>query len=355
MTTATAKAKATTIDALALKNALDSVKIALPKTGMVVIGGGCVVASTSELRISVPLDGADFEPLMVNHAKLFAIAGVAVGKLKLKPAGTLLEVANGRGNWSLPTGPATIEPVPSGSPLIRLAAEHLRRMVNQCLPAVDDESSRYALGGVRIEIAGETAWFVATDGRRCHIVTAAANQDVDDRCVILPKAAATAIAGECKKFPHDSAQLDVSGVALIAEIHGTTIVATLLSGDYPRWRDVMPHDTAPAAVAGAGALLAAVRQAAIVTSETSKAVQFVFDDRGTIAMSGQSAESGTSSVTIDAEVSKSLRVRLDPTFVLEWLSEADPAVPVQIIATDSQSAVVLRHDDATGVLSPMEE
>lgn len=354
MATATAKAKAVVVSREDLAGALATVKPALPQTRVVMIGDGRVEARKPELRIFVPLDLGDLTPVAVSHERLSAVAKIAVGDVKLKVSGTQLEVTAGRGRWSLPTEQGAVAAAENGTPFLRMPAEQLKRAIWHCLPAVDAESSRYALGGVRIESAGGNLAFVATDGRRCHIVEAEIDQAVDDRSVIVPLAAAAAICRAAAAAGDDAVQLEVGGSRLVATAGSVTIHATLLSGAYPRWRDVLPQSPGESVVVSVGELLAAVRQASIVTSEQSKGIVFRFDE-GSITLQGQSADAGTSEVTLAATVPQAATVKLDPRYVDDWLACVDPGVSVEIQVTDARSAVVFRHDDATGVVMPMSE
>jgi hypothetical protein len=61
-----------------------------------------------------------------------------------------------------------------------------------------------------------------------------------------------------------------------------------------------------------GPLLAAVRQAAIVTSEQSKGVDFVFEP-GRLVLSGRSAESGESRIELPIDhAGEAVKIKLDP-------------------------------------------
>ena len=357
MTTATAKAKATTIDSSQLAAALGWVSRAVkPHVGTVTLGRGKVVADNGTMVISVDVEAlADAEPLAVNHEKLTAIAKAAAGGfLRMKATGSLLTIKAGRGEWSLPTEQGAIRDEAGGEPLLRMPPDQLERAIGLCLPATDAESSRYALGGILIEQSGGDVSFVSTDGRRLHVVTAEIDQAVDDRKAIVPAAAAAVIAKAARASGDEAVQICVTRSHVTATSGPVTVTATLLDGNYPRWRDVLPKDGTPVATVAAGDLLAAVRQSAIVTSEQSKSVTFTFGD-DSLTLRAKSAESGTSEVKVDVQCTVVCSVRLDPSFVAEWLSRVDQSVAVSVTAKDGKSAVVLVQDDATAVVMPMAE
>jgi DNA polymerase-3 subunit beta len=77
-------------------------------------------------------------------------------------------------------------------------------------------------------------------------------------------------------------------------------------------------------------LLSAVRQAAIVTSEQSKGVDFGFES-GQLVLAGQSAESGQSRVEMPIDHSgETVQIKLDPRFVSEFLRVLDPATSIDV-------------------------
>src|SRR6185295_8038552 len=77
-----------------------------------------------------------------------------------------------------------------------------------------------------------------------------------------------------------------------------SISSRLLEGRFPRWRDVFPRrEKSMKLDLVVGPLQAAVRQAAIVTSEESRGVDFTFGD-GTLVLAGQTAEVGQSRVEL---------------------------------------------------------
>jgi DNA polymerase-3 subunit beta len=220
---------------------------------------------------------------------------------------------------------------------------------------------------VLVEVKGEVVTFVATDGRRLSCVTCEHDLAVDDRrepehkgekvepALLVPARAMAIIARLAAAAGDESVQLETTGKEIVATVGNATVTARLLDGRYPRWRDTLPDRDAKATTVSRADLLAATRAAAIVTSEESKGVQFVFSGDG-IWLHGQSSEKGESSVTCDVvEAGDKATVKLDPLFVQQWLggidSEADPEVEVE--AVDAQSAVILRCGDNTGVIMPL--
>jgi DNA polymerase-3 subunit beta len=224
-------------------------------------------------------------------------------------------------------------------PCFELSTPLMRELVKRTVFATDNESSRFALGGVLMELTGKGVTAVGTDGRRLAKMegpATAVNGSAADAQPIVPARAMQLIERCLGSGP-------------------TTISARLVEGRFPRWRDVFPDR--PDAVRVnlvAGPLLAAVRQAAIVTSEQSKGVDFAFEN-GQLVLSGRSAESGESRIELPIDhAGAGVRIKMDPRFVSDFLRVLDGGANVSVELTDAQSACVCRTEDGYGyVIMPL--
>ena len=370
MATATAtkerpKAKRTTGETWSvdsLRRALSTVKAAVgngnrPTLANVRLGNGVAEATDLELRICCETDyhGAS---ILLPHQRLTAILSAATGdEVTLTPGDTTCRVQVGRGEWTLPT--ESVGEFPTWTPdeatrraVCRIPADQFCRAVKSVAYAADSESSRYALGGVLVEVKDGVATFVATDGRRLSRYDVETDQAVDDSTTLWPSRAINVVAS-LASHSEGAVQLEVAGNELVATIDGTVVAARVVEGRYPKWKDVIPERDAKATAINARELVAATRQAAIVTSEQSKGVKFVFTTEG-IHLTARSSEAGESSVTCPhLEFGQEATVNLDPHYVVDFLRNVDDGEPVQIEAVDAPSAVVIRCGDATGVIMPL--
>ena len=73
-----------------------------------------------------------------------------------------------------------------------------------------------------------------------------------------------------------------------------------------------------------GPVYSAVRQAAIVTSEESRGIDFTFGD-GSLVLAGQTAEVGQSRIELPiAYDGHAISITLDPRFVIDFLKVLEP-------------------------------
>jgi DNA polymerase-3 subunit beta len=401
MTTATKERKkragGISLPAQELKAALNAVGQAVPTRSprpiyqSVLLSGGVLSGSDGDVRIDVTLENA---PPGINFLlpkdRFSAILGSFTGdEITITPDDTSCVIKARTAEWTLPTEDASEYPawdVVGAKPITRMPADQFVRAVKGVVFAADNESSRYALGAVLIEVQGDSVSFVATDGRRLACVTCERRQveSTDDTKTLVPYGALS----KCLKLlpkkknskraededndnpaEYDCGTLAVQIEATSKEVVFTigpiandavqpakVVTARLLDGRFPRWRDTIPErSAAKATTVSRENLLSATRAAAICTSDESKGVQFTFSDEG-IWLHGQSSEKGESSVTCDVvEAGDKATVKLDPSYLQQWLngidSESQPHVDVEVV--DADSAVILRCGDSTGVIMPM--
>ena len=89
----------------------------------------------------------------------------------------------------------------------------------------------------------------------------------------------------------------------------------------------------------------AVKQAAIVTSDESRGVDFTFAD-GTCTMAARAADVGQSHVDLPVSYSgPSVSITLDPRYMGDFLKVLDPEKTFTLEIKDASSAAVANTDD----------
>ena len=240
-----------------------------------------------------------------------------------------------------------------------IPARLLRELIHRTEFATDNESSRYALGGVKLEFDESEVTAIGTDGRRLAkmagpIVTSG-QPSADQQVTIVPTRAMQLIHRAIA--PNDAeVQVAIKGNEILVHTPRTTISSRLLEGRFPDWRKVFP-ETSPSGVKlelAVGATYAAVRQAAIVTNEESRGVDFTFGE-GMLVLSGRAAEVGQSRVELPINYDgQELTITLDPRFVTDFLKVLDAEKTFIFEVKDAESAAVCRTDDGYGyVIMPL--
>jgi DNA polymerase-3 subunit beta len=230
-----------------------------------------------------------------------------------------------------------------------LPARFFREIVRRTTFATDNESSRYALGGVLVELSAGGITAVATDGRRLARQEGPAksvgDHHIGERMTIIPTRAMQlierAIADGEENLLLAARENDV-----LVKSNQATIYSRLVEGRFPKWRDVFPrHDSGAKIELTVGPFHAAVRQAAIVTSEERRGVEFAFE-QGKIVMTAHGAEYGQSHVELPIAYEGPQRVvMLDPRFLHDFLRVLDPETTIVIDIRDAETAVVFSTED----------
>lgn len=322
------------------------------------LGDGLLSGTDLEVRIDREIDYHD-EPMLLPAYRLSAILKAATGdEVVLMPNGTSITVKCGAGSWTLPTEDVAEFPTWESRELkaiCRLPADQFCRAAKATIYATDTESSRYALGGVLVEVADGNPTWVATDGRRLACVETETDQAVDDSQTILPgrlvAMAASLAVGD------GSVQIEADAKEVRFSLDCTTITGRLVEGKFPRWRDVLGEPEGEPTVIDVAELLQSVQSAAIVTSEQSKGITLAWT-ANTLVLVGRSSEYGESRVICPTIAAGSTAgTKLDPKYVAQFLanlpSDEEPHVDVYI--KDAQSRVVLRCGPYTGVIMPLSE
>jgi DNA polymerase-3 subunit beta len=255
-----------------LKAALAAVGQAVPTRSprpiyqSVLLSGGVLSGSDGDVRIDVTMETAPGINFLLPKDRFSAILGSFSGdEITITPDESSCVIKAGRGEWTLPTEDAGEYPawdVGGAKPVTRLPVDQFCRAVKGVVFAVDDESSRYALGAVLVEVKGEVVTFVATDGRRLSCVNCEHDLAVDDSQTLVPARAMAIIARLAASAGDASVQLETTGKEIVATVGSVTVKARLLDGRYPRWRDTLPDRDAKATTVSRADLLAATRAAA---------------------------------------------------------------------------------------------
>ncbi len=331
------------------------------------LGDGLLTGSDLEIRIDREIDYHG-EPMLLPAYRLSAILNVATGdEVRLTVKDATMIVKCGKSEWTLPT--EDVSEYPHWEPadlkdLCTLPADQFGRAARATTYAADSESSRYALGGVLLDVTptddGSMQHWVATDGRRLACVETESDQAVDASHTIVPGRLMAAVASLATG--DGSVAIDANTKEIRFIIKGSepeaprcTVTGRLLEGRFPRWRDVVGEPEGEPSVIDRKDLLQAVNAAAIVTSEQSKGVSLTWTSN-TLVLAGRSSEYGESLChcpTIAAGTTAS--TRLDPQYMAQFLSHlpADEEPHVDVYVKDSASRVLLRCGTYTGVIMPL--
>ena len=234
----------------------------------------------------------------------------------------------------------------------------MKELIRRTLFATDSESSRYALGGVLLEMEAEKVTAVGTDGRRLAKMDGPAQaidgHDTGDTMTIVPSRAMQLIDRTLVESD-DNVKVTVRGNDILLRTHAATVSSRLVEGRFPRWRDVLPENREANSIdMTVGPLYSALRQAAIVASKESRGIDFKFGD-GSLVLSGTTADVGESQVELPISYEgDEIILCMDHRYVSDFLRVLDSEKAFTINIVDGDSAALFQTDDGYGyVVMPL--
>ncbi len=245
----------------------------------------------------------------------------------------------------------------SGDDFHSVPGKTLRQLIQRTIFATDVESTRYALGGVRLELTPESITLAATDSRRLAVVkagcTAHGSVAEEQGEPVVPSKAMSLIERSVGDDEQEVA-IAVRNNDVLVKAGLSTIYSRLVEGRFPRYQDVLPAECRAEIDMVVAPFHSAVRQAMIVTDDESRGVDFSFG-QGTLRLSSQAADVGTSKIEMPISYEgEEIVVTFDPRFVADFLKVLDPASQVALKLIDANSAAVFTADENyTYVVMPL--
>ena len=331
------------------KPILQNAKIAVQKEGTELL------ATDLEVGIRCKVSGVEVEQageVVLPGASINSILRELTDeRVSLESDANSVVVRGGRSEFKLPTAPASEFPgVPEfdAEKFHVVPAPLLREMIRRTVFATDVESTRYALGGVLLEIDKKGIALIATDGRRLALMLAEAHahegHTTEGATPVVPTKAMNLIE---RSLHGENTEVSLAVVdnKVLVRSEGSVISSVLLEGRFPRYQDVFPKSPHAKIEVVAGPLLSVVRQGAIVTSEESRGVDFRFAD-GQLTLESRATDVGQSQVELPiAYDGEKVEITFDPHYVIDFLRVLDPETTVTIELIDHESAAVFRTGD----------
>ena len=246
---------------------------------------------------------------------------------------------------------------------LKLPALLFKELIHRTLFATDNESSRYALGGVLLEVeqvsGGEGVLVaVGTDGRRlakmAGPVEVVGDIGTGESAIIVPAKSMRLI---------DRAMLDPEGYVQIAphandvlvRAGSTTIYSRLVEGRFPKWREALPSRPGISQIdVTVGPMYSALKQAAIVASDESRGIEFSFGG-GSLVLKGTTAETGESRIEFPIPYDgEEITVSMNHRYVGDFLRVLDQESTFTMEVQNSESPALFTTSDGYAyVVMPM--
>ncbi len=184
--------------------------------------------------------------------------------------------------------------------------------------AVSREDTRYVLTGVHMSIVNGEATFIGTDGKR--LAKAFIDIDIDKSfkgSYIIPLKAVEEFLKNLTDEGDATVYLMNDKIAIDAS--KTTVIAKLLSGEYPDVDRVIPQNPETKVALHREELMTLLRQISLFTADGSHSVRFSFTD-GELKLSANTMEIGEGRVSMAVNYQgQKLEIAFNPGFFLDIL------------------------------------
>jgi len=195
-------------------------------------------------------------------------------------------------------------------------------MANQTIFAISEDETRYFLCGLYLERNASGMNLVATDGRRLSLVERTFEEGLPMfSSIIIPPKFFT----ELKKLSTDEGMLElsISDSLLFTKIGNRTFYTTLIKGQYPNYRRVIPESQSYTCTMRIQDMLDALKRVSLLVENKAKRIFLDISEAGVLLTSDES-EAGEAKEIIacqyegpDSKVSLNYTYLLNPLKVME--------------------------------------
>ena len=239
-----------------------------------------------------------------------------------------------------------------------LPARLFREMVRRTAFATDPDSSRFALGGVLLELNGEDILAVGTDGRRLARMTGTGSSVGDHQTTgnstIIPTRS-LALMERAIDDKEESVHIASRGNDVLMRTSRCTLYSRLVEGRYPNWRQVIPSREESVKIdMTVGPFFNVIRQASIVADQETRGLDLEFGG-GTLLLTANTADLGQSRVELPIDYDgETIKMKLDYRFIGDFLKVLDSDTKFVLdVASSTQPALMTTDDGYAYVVMPM--
>ncbi len=254
-------------------------------------------------------------------------------------------------------------PAPDLADGVMLNVADFKEMVQQVVFAASTDEARPVLMGVLVTVAGSEITLAAADGFRISERRAVlANPVSQDLTAIIPARALSELA-RVASDPEQTIQMLIpkGRGQVIFHMKDVELVSQLIDGNFPPYKQVIPRTYKTRTVISAGEMLKACKQAEIIARDSTNVARIDIKPAGemkpgTVEISAQSEETGSSEATVDATIEGApLLIAFNVRFLREVL-EVIKTPNVSIETTQANSPGTIRpvgEDNFLHVIMPM--
>lgn len=322
-----------------------------------------LMATDLEVGIRYELRGVDVArggAAILPAAKLISILRECSDEdisIDADESSSLVRTASGR--FSMPAGdPAEFPDVAAfdaGGRYHEVTAGVLETLIRRTAFAADKKESgaRWAVTGVLWEADNATLKLVATDTKRLAMCTGPAaahgegndSKDKKPSSHLLPQKAMQLLE-RCLSDRGESIRVALNTNDVMFQTERAVIVTRLVEGKFPPYDSIIPKKCPIKVALPVPDFQQRVRQAAIMTDEATKRVDFEFES-GKLTLKAEGAEIGSSEVVLHLPdyTGEDITIAFDPGYVLEMLRAIEGETSITLEMSSGEKPAVFRTGD----------
>ncbi len=231
----------------------------------------------------------------------------------------------------------------------------LKEMLDMTSFAVSYEESRYVLNGVLFEISDKTICTVAADGRRLAKMEKEILSPIEDEIkVIIPIKAVHEILRNLGN--EGDVSMIIGNNQVLFDIDGILIATRIIEGEFPNYRQAIPHPSENKIKIKTADLLSAIRRANLLSTTDFQAVKFeVFSNKLVVSKNTPNIGESREEIPIENNGPK-IVVGYSPNFFIDVLKHISREyIDLELVSMEDNSIIraVIRFDGYLYLVMPM--
>jgi DNA polymerase-3 subunit beta len=227
-------------------------------------------------------------------------------------------------------------------------AGQLREMIARTVFATVADNTRFALGGLLFELENDRLKLISTDSKRLAVTQGPAvmhgNHGTTGQTAVVPTKAMLLLERTLTS-PDEQVRVVIRSNEALFRTSRALIYSRLVEGRFPPYREVFPKKINAKIPLTVGTFLTAVKQAAILTDEDSKGVDFTFG-KNKLTLKARVADRGRAKVEMPIEYEgKSIDITFQPKYLIDMLRVLDEDQSITLELTDGMNAGLFRAGD----------
>ncbi|MCB1030443.1 MAG: DNA polymerase III subunit beta [Acidimicrobiales bacterium] len=307
-----------------------------------------LTGSDNDLTIEVQIEVAgeqDGIAVMPSKIALDLVRSLGDPRVEVSIDEDQARITAGRFESSLRVLPADEYPrfSPPADHAVTLGAKDLVQALSQVVPAASSDDSRPILTGVLLAAEEGGLRLVATDSYRLAVRDLPGTSVLaDGQSVLVPSRALKELQGVLSDAEEVTLRLGERDVAF--EVEGTRVTSTLLEGDFPSYRGLIPPRQPNRLTVNREDLLNAVKRVKLMARETNTPVRLSMSAEG-LELVAITQEVGQAHEQIDGSFEgEDLTVAFNPEYLMEGI-DATNGDEIFLDTVDAQKPAVIRPGD----------